>query len=237
MSHLRGTRWAVTVSATFILFASAFEAPAGDQVAAAKAHARNFAFKTDEGRSVVPLPPKAWRKMLEDVTHEEMDMGAATESWKKIILFLVQTGADGVSGLIEVSANESVLEVKDRPPDDFCYDRQLKWEYHKQISAITRDTLCWGVRTVAFPIRTESEAWPKLVEKLKKAGTPLPLDTVATQVRFFKSVSGKFLRIDYYFLAPKGGKPWHWSKARTWAKGLLSRFIAGFDGKSVGGTQ
>jgi hypothetical protein len=225
----RSTGWAV-----FIILAAAFLVSIQNQAVAAgpaKTQAKNFSFKTDEGLWVVPLPDKAWLKVLEEVTDEEMDMGTSVESWKKINIFLSRTDGKAVSGLIEINANHSVLEVDDRPPDDFCYEKQLRWSYHKQISAITRDTLCWGVRSVGFPIRTESEAWPKLIEKMERAGTPLPLDVTATQVRFFKSVSGKFLKIDYYFLRPKGKKPWHWREARKWAKGMLPRVVAGFEGK------
>ena len=238
MSHRRHTggrsRLVTALAAVVVLLANGFGMSAQNQAAAAdntKTYSGKFSFKTEEGLTVVPLPAKAWRRVFKEVTDEEMDMGTITESWKKVVLFLAQVDAKGVAGLIEISANDSVLDVKDRAPDDFCYEKQSRWAYHKQISAITRDTLCWGVRSVSFSTRTESEAWQQLVKKMRQAGTPLPQDTDATQVRFFKSVSGKFLKIDYYFLSPKGKKPWHWRKARKWAKGLLTRVVAGFGGK------
>jgi hypothetical protein len=215
------------------LLALALEASGQDQTAAAaKVYTDNFSFKTDEGLSIVPLPDKAWRQVLEDVTHEEMDMGTITDSWKKVTIFLAPAASGPLTGLIEISANDSVLDVKDIAPDDFCYAKQRKWEWHKQISAITADTFCWGVRSMNIAEKLQMEAWQLLTKKMEKSGTPLPLDAAATQVRFYRSVKGPFLKIDYYCLGPKGGKPWPWIKARAWAEGLVSRVTAGFEGKS-----
>ena len=79
------------------------------------------------------------------------------------------------------------------------------------------------------------ETWQLLAKKMEKSATPVPLDASATQVRFYRSVRGQFLKIDYYFIGPKGGKPRNWNKARAWAKGLVPRVKAGFEGKLGGG--
>ena len=234
MLRLGLTRPLPIIPAFLFLLASALGASPQDQAAAAKTHTKNFSFKTEEGLSIVPLPDKAWRQVLEEETHEEMDMGTYTESWKKITIFLAPAASGPVTALIEISANASVLEVKDIAPDDFCYAKQQKWEWHKQISALTVDTFCWGVRSMSLTDNLQTEAWQHLVEKMEKSGMPIPISATATQVRFYRSVKGQFLKIDYYFIAPKGGKPWHWTKARAWAKGLAPRVTAGFEGKSDG---
>ena len=229
----------LSVIAAFLFFvACTLGASAAYQAAVAaqaKAYTKNFSFKTDEGLSIIPLPDNPWRQVLEEETHEEMDMGTITESWKKITIFLAPTTPGPVTKLIEISANQSVLDVKDIAPDDFCYAKQRKWAWHKQISAITADTFCWGVRSMHITENLQTEAWQHLVEKMEKSGMPLPVDTTATQVRFYRSVRGKFLKIDCYFFGPKGGKPWNRNKARAWAKDLVSRVTAGFEGKSGGG--
>jgi hypothetical protein len=238
MLRLSLTKRLPTVPAFLFLLASALGSSAQDQAAAAapaKVHTKNFSFKTDEGLSIVPLPDKAWRQVLEEETHEEMEMGTYTESWKKVTIFLAPAAPGAVTKLIEVSANASVLEVRDVAPDDFCYAKQRKWKWHKQISAITADTFCWGVRYMNLTEILQTEAWQLLAKKMEKSGTPLPVDATATQVRFYRSVRGQFPKIDYYFLGPNGGKPWHWNKARAWAKGLVSRVTAGFEGKLGGG--
>ncbi len=234
MSRLWRTKRLPIVSAIFFVLALAVGTSAQDQVAAAasaKTYSKNFSFKTDEGLSIVPLPGKAWRKVWEEITFEEMDMGTVTESWKKVTIFLAPAASGPVTRLIEISANDSVLDARDIAPDDFCYAKQRKWEWHKQVMAITADTFCWGVRTMSITGNLQIEEWQHLVEKMEKSGTPLPLDATATQVRFYRSVNAKFLKIDYYFLGARGGKPWNWIKARAWAKGLVPRVTAGFEGK------
>lgn len=231
MSCLRLTKRLPIVAAFLFFLASALGVSAQDQAAGTKAYTKNFSFKTDEGLSIVPLPDNAWRQVLEEETHEEMDMGTSTESWKKVTIFLVPATSGAVTGLVEISANASVLDVKNIAPDDFCYSKQRKWEWHKQVSAITADTFCWGVRSMNIVENLQIEPWGLLVKEMDKSETPLPTDAAATQVRFYRSVRGKFLKIDYYFIAPKGGKPRHWNKAREWAKGLVSRVTAGFEGK------
>lgn len=222
------------VSLYVFLLASALGTSVQNQVAAAvsaKTYTENFSFKTEEGLSVVPLPSKAWRIVLKEETAEEMDMGTYTESWTKVTFFLAPAASGPLTAIIEISANSSVLDVKDIAPDDFCYAKQRKWEWHKQISALTVDTFCWGVRSTNIAEVSQAEVWQLLVKEMVKSRMPLPIDAAATQVRFYRSVSGQFLKIDYYFLGPKGGKPWHWIKARAWAKGLVSRVTAGFEGK------
>ena len=151
MLRLWWTRRLPLVPAIFVLLAAPLGVSAQDLAAAdtpAETYTKNFSFKTSEGLSIVPLPAKAWRQVLEEETAEEMDMGTRTESWNKVTIFLAPAASGPLTGLIEISANASVLEVKDNAPDDFCYAKQRKWQWHKQISAITADTFCWGVRSM-----------------------------------------------------------------------------------------
>ena len=158
----------VPIVPAFLFFLASALGPFAQDPAAAAAevYKTNFSFKTDEGLSIVPLPDKAWRQVLKEVTPEEMDMGTVTESWKKVTIFLAPAASGPVTGLIEISANDSVLEVKDIAPDDFCYAKQRKWEWHKQISAITADTFCWGVRYMRITENLQIEAWQLLAKKM-----------------------------------------------------------------------
>ncbi len=196
---------------------------------AAETASGNFKFRTDEGTSVVPLPDGEWRQVVKEISDEEMDMGTATESWKKVTIVMAPAGG-ALSGIVEISANDSVLEVKNLLPDEYCLEKQRSWEWHKQISALMTETYCWGVRSTVITDSRDDEPWQIFAKRMRDAGTPLPAEAAATQVRFYRSVRGKFLRIDYYFVAPKGGKPLAWTKARQWAKGLVARIKAGFDG-------
>jgi len=191
-----------------------------------------FTYDTPEGKLVIPLPEGAWRKVLVHETHESINMGTYSDDWTKGNVFLIRAKAGKVDAVVTVNANLSAIDGRRIAPPDFCYEKQRSWKYHKQYRVLPTDTYCWGVNSARLPITAESEeeAWKLFMEKNEASKWGIADDAPATQVRFLRWVNGRFVRIDYYFLAPKGGKPMDWKAARDWAKGLVDKVKSGFEG-------
>lgn len=221
------------ISIAFLALALLFPGSA----AAQQAYSGNFTYDNPEGDLVVPLPPGSWRKALVHNSAEVIDMGTNMADWNKGNVFLIRTKDGKADAVITLNANRSGIDGERLDPPEFCYAKQRSWKYHKQYRVIARDTYCWGVTTARLPITAESEAeaWQEFMEKNAASKWGIGEDTPARQVRFLRWVSGRFMRIDYYFLAPKGGKLMDWREARKWARSIADRVKAGFEGKASGG--
>lgn len=224
----RGLLITVQVIIAFLAIYIGFQSVTWAQETATK----TFVYDNSEGKLVVPLPVGSWHKVLEHETDEEMDMGTYSADWKKGNIFLIRRNGSAVDAIVTVIANVSDIEGDSLSPPDFCFIQQRRWKWHKQLATLKADTYCWGVNLVRLPISAESEAeaWQLFMEKNAASKWGLREDMAATQVRFLRWVSGRFMRVDYYFLGPKGGKPMDWKAARKWAAGIVGKVKQGFEG-------
>lgn len=193
---------------------------------------KTFVYDNAEGKLAVPLPAGTWHKVLEHETDEMIDMGTYAADWKKGNIFLIRKAAGAVDAIVTINANISDIDGRSLAPPDFCFIQQRRWKWHKQIATLKADTYCWGGNLARLPIRAEAEAeaWQLFMEKNAASKWGIREESAATQVRFLRWVSGRFMRIDYYFLGPKGGKPMDWKAARAWAGTIVGKVKAGFEG-------
>jgi hypothetical protein len=193
---------------------------------------KTYVYDNSQGKLAIPLPAGTWQKVLEHETDEVIDMGTYAADWKKGNIFLIRRNAGVIDAIVTVNANISDIDGRSLSPPDFCFIQQRRWKWHKQVSTLKADTYCWGVNSARLPISAESEAeaWQLFMEKNAQSKWGLREEMAATQVRFLRWVSGRFMRIDYYFLDSKGGKPMDWKAARKWAEGLINKVKEGFEG-------
>ena len=208
--------------------------PTMARVAEPEAFSGNYSFKNDFGLTVVPLPDGKWRKIHDTIWDHD---GTTRHAYAYVPFqkhYLVKVRGTKITTLLRViTVNE--LEGGDGWESiSFCDtdESAAKYKWHETPYVFPMNEFCMGARYLRFS-KGLGFFGPELLKSVEGRGFSVRRGVFATWVRFYKAKKEKFIYLDYYFFADTYSELMSWQDARDWAKGMVPRVEAGFDGKTL----
>ena len=200
--------------------------------AEAEAISGNYSFKNDFGLTVVPLPEGKWRKIHEEIWN--MD-GSSRHTYTYVPIqhdYLVRVSGKKITALLKITTLNELGGGDGWESIPFCSSEEVaaKFKWHETPYVFEINEFCLGVRYVQFS--TDPAVFdPKLFKSIKDRGLTPHLGALATLVRIYKAKDEKFVDLNYHFFADTFSELMSWQDARDWAKSIMPRVEAGFEGK------
>ena len=184
------------------------------------------------GLTVVPLPEGKWRKIHDTIWDHDGTTRHASAYVPFQKHYLVKVRGTKIATLLQITTVNELEGGDGWESIPFCSTEEAaaKYKWHETPYVFEIDEFCMGARYVRFSTNPANFD-PKLLKSIKNRGLTPHLGALATLVRIYKAKDEKFVDLIYYFFADTFSELLSWEDARDWAKSIVPRVEAGFEGK------